>query len=251
VALALASAMAIAAAASGASAAPAPTLVTHPLVHLLHTRPGSAQQSTNWAGYVASKGGYTHVTVSWTVPSVSVTSDDRYSSTWAGIGGDPGPDLIQAGTEQDSVGGATRYYAWTEILPEPETIIQGFAVAPGNSITVDIYQRALGRWTINLRNNSTGRNFTRNTAYPSSHLTAEWIHEAPTVGGTVAKLARTTNAVFDGGYANGRTIANAGSVDTIEMFSGTARIATPGPLDSDGDGFAVADGSAAPGPPAS
>lgn len=244
-------ALTAAAAVSGASARP---LTAPAITHRLHLRagsPGAAQQSTNWAGWVASNGGYNHVRVTYRVPTVTTTSDDRYSATWAGIGGDGSPDLIQAGTGQDSVGGAPAYYAWTEILPETEHRILGFAVSPGNVITIDIRQTTLDRWVIVVTNSTTNHSFTRKTAYPSSHFTAEWIHEAPTVDGLQANLAKTSNVIFDGGTANGRTIANAGGVDTIEMFKGSTRIATPGPLDSDGDGFAVADGSAAPPAPSS
>lgn len=211
-----------------------------------------AQQSYNWAGYVASAGGYTHVRGTWRVPTVSVTRGNRYSSTWVGIGGDPSPDLIQAGTEQDSVGGKAVYYAWTEILPLPESPISKFPVHAGDTITVDITQTSPGMWTITVTDATSHQVSTSSTPYASSNSTAEWIHEAPTVNGSIANLTRTSNAVFDFGTANGKVISAAGSVQTIAMLdSNNHQIATPGGLDSEGDGFQVADGRRTPPAPPS
>ena len=228
--------------------------IVHPAVAALHGLKGSAgQTSSNWSGYVATSGGYTHVSGSWRIPTVTVTADDRYSSTWVGIGGDPTPDLIQAGTEQDSVGGKAVYTAWTEILPQPESVITTMTVSPGDVMNVDIVQTLTALWKITVTDSTTGQSFTRSTPYPSLHTTAEWIHEAPTVGGLIANLAQTSNAVFDGGLANGRPIANAGGVTTIALVdqNSGAQVATPGALDSEGDGFQVADGATAPPAPSS
>ena len=38
--------------------------------------------SANWAGYVASGGGYTSVSAAWTQPGVSCTSQTSYASFW-------------------------------------------------------------------------------------------------------------------------------------------------------------------------
>lgn len=236
------------------AAAVQPAQIVHPAVARLRGVKGSQQQqSNNWSGYVATSGRYTHVAGSWRIPTVAVTPDDRYSSTWVGIGGDPTPDLIQAGTEQDSVGGQAVYTAWTEILPEPETRITSMTVHPGDVMSVDISQGKLSTWKITVTDTSTGVSFTRSTPYASTHSTAEWIHEAPTVGGVIANLANTSNAVFDHGSANGKSIANAGGVTTIVLIDQNtgAQDATPGPLDSEGDGFQVADGAGAPPAPPS
>jgi hypothetical protein len=220
--------------------------------HRLHLN--ANQQSTNWSGWVNTSGGLGYNTASgnWTVPTVAPTPDDRYSSDWVGIGGDPSPDLIQAGTEQDSVGGRAQYYAWYEVLPAPELRITTLTVNAGDSIRVTLGQSTPEVWTITLSDLSNGQNFSTTLPYSSSFLTAEWIHEAVTVNGTVATLPNTSNAHFDTGLANGVPIASAGGPQSIQMFdSNNNPIATPSSLDSDGDGFAVADGGTGPAPPSS
>jgi hypothetical protein len=220
--------------------------------HRLHLN--ASQSSTNWSGWVNTAGGLGYKTASgnWTVPTVTPTSDNRYSSDWVGIGGDPSPDLIQAGTEQDSVGGKAQYYAWYEVLPAPELKITTVAVRAGDSMRVTLSQGTGSIWTITLNNLTTGQSFATSLPYSSTMLTAEWIHEAVTVNGMIATLPITSNAHFDTGLANGKTIATAGGPQSIQMFDSSNRpIATPSALDSDGDGFAVADGGTAPAPPAS
>jgi hypothetical protein len=91
---------------------------------------------------------------------------------------------------------------------------------------------------------------TKNLSYASTNSSVEWIHEAPTVGGAQARLASTSKATFDHGTVNGSTvIGSAGTIHEIELVGSTR--ATPSGLDSDRDGFAVADGSRAPPPPSS
>lgn len=239
-----------ASAAGAASTAPVGDVVQPVITHVphgLHPTVNGTQESTNWAGYVAGGGGYTSVYASWQVPTVTVTADNRYSATWIGVGGDPTTDLVQAGSAAESVNGQARYYVWTEILPEPEN--QAFAVNPGDTIQVSVVKKALPptRWVMTVTDLTSGRSISRATAYASLKLTAEWIHEAPTVGGLQSKLAVTPNVVFDGGWANGKRISQEKKLDIIYMNdSSNHHIGTPGPLASDGDGFAVAYG---PNPP--
>ncbi len=239
----------------GSTHAVAARSVTVPVpghTHRLHLN--ANQQSTNWSGWVDTSGGlgYSSASGNWTVPTVSPTSDDRYSSDWVGIGGDPSPDLIQAGTEQDSVGGQAQYYAWYEVLPAPELQITTITVHPGDAMRVTLGQTQPELWTITLTDKTNGQSFSTSLPYASTMLTAEWIHEAVTVNGTVATLPITSNAAFDIGLANGAPIGSAGGPQSIQMVdSNNNPIATPSALDSDGDGFAVADGGNAPAPPAS
>jgi hypothetical protein len=233
-------------AASAAATSAAEPAITH-VPHGLRPSVNGTQESTNWAGYVAAGGGYTSVYATWNVPTVTITSDNRYSATWIGVGGDPTTDLVQAGSAAESVNGQARYYVWTEILPEPET--QAFAVNPGDLIQVSVVKKALPptRWVMTVTDVTSGRSVQRSTAYASLKLTAEWIHAAPTVGGLQSKLAVTPNVVFDNGWANGKRISQEKRLNIIYMNdSSNHHIGTPGPLASDGDGFAVAYG---PNPP--
>jgi hypothetical protein len=206
-------------------------------------------QSTNWSGVAVTGGAYTRATGSWVVPTVKVTKGNRYAADWVGIGGYSSLDLIQAGTSEEIVSGHANYYAWTEILPAPESKIS-LAVHPGDSMTVDVAEASVGSWTITVSNQTTAQAFTTNLSYASTNSSAEWVHEAPTVGGAQARLASTGKATFDHGTVNGSTvIGSAGTNHEIELVGGTR--ATPSGLDSDRDGFAVADGSRAPPPPSS
>ena len=242
-ALPLAAAGALATGSGGAAA------VTHGVLHRV-TGTSALEQSSNWSGVAVTGKSYTRVTGTWKVPTVTVTPNNRYAADWVGIGGYSTQDLIQAGTAEESVSGHTNYYAWTEILPAPESQLSGFAVHPGNSITVDVNQLSVGSWAITVTNNTTGQSTVKDLNYASTHASAEWIHEAPTVGGQQAQLAKTTKAIFDNGTVNGSTaIGSGGTLHEIQLIGRTD--ATPSRLDSDSNGFAVADGATAPSPPPS
>jgi hypothetical protein len=117
-------------------------------------------------------------------------------------------------------------------------------------MTVDVNQVSVGSWTITVTNHTTGQVFTKNLNYASTHASAEWIHEAPTVGSGQARLATTSNANYDHATVNGSTvIGSAGTLHEIQLVGPT--YSTPSVLDSDKDGFAVKDGKTAPAPPPS
>jgi hypothetical protein len=232
------------------SSAGATAALTHGVLHRATGSHSALEQSTNWSGVAVTGGTYTRATGSWVVPKVTITTSNRYAADWVGIGGYNTGDLIQSGTAEESVNHHANYYAWTEILPAPEVKINNFAVRPGDSMTVDVNQLSVGSWQITVTNHNTGIVFTKNLNYVSTYASAEWIHEAPTVGGTQARLATTTNANFDHGTVNGSTaIGSAGTRHDIQLVGPTK--ATPSALDSDSDGLAVADGSTAPSPPPS
>ena len=207
-------------------------------------------QSSNWSGVADTGDTYTSVKGSWKTPTVVSAPGNRYASDWVGIGGFSTRDLIQAGTSEQMVNGVAQYNAWTEVLPNPEVPIAGFAVHPGDAMTVTVKKGTGNKWTIIVNDATTGKTFTKHLTYASCLCSAEWIHEAPTVNGTQAILASTTNAVFDPGFVNGATvIGSGGTVNRIQLIGVTD--ATPSNLDSDHDGFQVADGSAVPPPPSS
>ena len=122
--------------------------------------------SRNWSGYAVTGSGFTSVTGSWKVPTVTVTKGNRYSSTWVGIDGFSNSNLIQAGTEQDSFRHHALYYAWWEILPAYETPIPASVVpvSPGDTITVSI-TRGTPTWTITVTDTTKSRSFTTHQVY--------------------------------------------------------------------------------------
>jgi hypothetical protein len=115
-------------------------------------------------------------------------------------------------------------------------------------MTVVVRHGRGNKWTIVVKDATSGKSFTKHLIYASCFCSADWIHEAPTVNGSQAVLASTTNAVFDPGFVNGTTvIGSGGTANRIQLIGPTD--ATPSTLDSDHNGFQVQDGPAAPPPP--
>jgi hypothetical protein len=226
--------------------------------------PGSALareadfESTNWSGYADTGLTYTQVKGTWKVPTVKPQSGNKFASDWVGIGGFERGDtsLIQAGTSEQIQGGVISYYAWTEILPAPEVPIPGFTVHPGDSMTVTV-QRVSGvnKWSITVKDTTQSESSTKPFTYVSTQASAEWIHEAPTVGGGQSLLALTGKVIFTAGTVNGSVnIASGGTPHSIQMVTATTPHkpeATPSLLSTKGDAFAVADGAKVPPKPTS
>jgi Peptidase A4 family len=222
--------------------------------------PGSAMaseagfQSTNWSGYADTGLTYTQVKGTWKVPTVKTQSGNKYASDWVGIGGFMDGTLIQAGTSEQIQGGVISYNAWTEIIPAPEVPIPNFTVHPGDSMTVTVKKvSGADKWSITVKDTTEGESFTKGFTYASSQASAEWIHEAPTVGGSQSVLALTNNVTFTAGTVNGSTkIASGGTPNSIQMVTSASKPeATPSLLSTKGDAFAVADGAKAPKAPTS
>ena len=87
-------------------------------------------------------------------------------------------------------------------------------------------------------------------AYSGPGTSAEWIEEAPTIGGHVATLAHYGQTTFNPGTVNGGNpslVVSDGGV----MIQRRTQVSTPSLPDSDTDGFNVAYGSTAPSAPTS
>ena len=190
--------------------------------------------ASNWSGY-AETGTFKGVAATWTVPSVSASSSATYSSAWIGVDGFNNSNLIQTGTEEDYYSGTAHYSAWWEILPAAETVIS-HPVSPGDRMSASIYETTTSAgftgffrrrsggyiWVINIADTTAGHTWTDtlNEAYSGSGSSAEWVVEAPEVGGRIATLAN-----YSFGTANGLGGAlgdfdNAGTLAT-QVSSGT------------------------------
>jgi hypothetical protein len=228
--------------------------LSHTAFHGVGAPNAGTLRSSNWSGYVVTGQKYASAAGSWTVPTVIAAPGARYASDWVGIGGFKTGDLIQAGTTEQYVNGHATYNAWTEILPASEKLITGFTVHPGDAITVTVVKGSGKSWTMTVIDSTEGESFSRTVNYTSLEKSAEWIHEAPDVDGTIVNIASTSNVDFDHGTVNGSIIiGSAGTLHKILLVGylpGDTK-ATPSALDSDKDGFAVADGTKAPPPPAS
>lgn len=229
--------------------------------------------SSNWSGYALSTSSpsglpcvpgsgvhYASVTGHWTVPAVTAGSRSTYSAVWTGIDGFTNSNLIQSGTEQDVINGRTVYDAWWEILPAAETVIPTITVLPGDSITVNIHQVSGIIWSISLTDNGkTGHPaqapFSITQSYTGSGTSAEWVVEAPTVGGRQSTIANYGQAIFDDGTVNGSPVVlqNGTSGELVQKSRFGTQVTSIASAPDTGspaaDGFAAAYGSTAPAAP--
>lgn len=210
---------------------------------------GGTTDSLNWSGYAVTPGsGVTAVNGTFTVPSAGL-DPPGFAATWAGIGGYNTSDLIQAGTEEQSIPSnpllGPQYYAWYELLPASETPISNCSgdpnctVTPGDHMTVNISNVSGNTWSISMTD--AGKwSWSKNVTYSSSKSSAEWILEAPTlVAQTVLANVGTvpfgpTSTYTAGGATH--TIA-AGNPTQIDLGTGVVNEATPSALGSDGQSF--------------
>lgn len=205
--------------------------------------------SHNWSGYAATSGTYTAVSGTWTVPQPYATnSTGGVGATWVGIGGVTGQDLIQAGTQDVTVGNQHQFQSWFETLPEASKQVP-LPVAPGDSISVEITESAPGSgvWSIDMTNNTSGQSYQTTVHYTSSESSAEWIEEAPAAQSgnatTIAPLDAFGSVSFSGATAteNGQTVdlARAGAREITLLNSASQPLAVPSIVGSDGSSFTV------------
>ena len=161
-----------------------------------------SSNDTNWAGYIVAsdlqnpQASVTSVSASWTVPTVTISTQDTFSAVWIGIGGFFDNTLIQTGTEQDSIQGQAEYSAWLELLPQTATTIDSISVSPGDQITasIQLVDANTDQWSIYIKDLTNNQEYTGSYFYSASQLSAEWIVERPDISsrrsrGTLTSLA--------------------------------------------------------------
>jgi len=197
----------------------------------------SHSTSSNWSGYSAINGRYTSVSASWKQPVASCTSQTTYSSFWVGLDGDGSSTVEQTGTSADCSGGSPRYYAWYEMYPKFPVSLS-LAVRPGDSMSGSVTTDGSGRFTLTIRNATTGASFTTTQTLKRARLaSAEVIAEAPSSSGGVLPLTNFGTVGFSGATVNGQAIGTF-SPDRIDMVSGGVTKATTSAL-SGGTAFSV------------
>lgn len=165
--------------------------------------------SLTWSGYVVASDfsdpqpHIISINASWVVPSVNASMDNAYSSAWIGIGGQFDDSLIQLGTEHDSVDGAERFSAWYELLPAyavtvPMNISEGHEI----SASINMLNDEADLWLLQLTDLTNGETFCKTVNYNSTHLSAEWIVERPTLNGQISRLSNFGNLTFTEAYVN-------------------------------------------------
>lgn len=221
----------------------APTAPSGQVPPTSRVNPNSTDVSRNWSGYAATGGTYTSVSGTWTVPQSDGTVRFGSAATWIGIGGMSSRDLIQAGTQETSVGnGSVQYQAWIETLPQASHRV-AFAVSPGDSVTVSITEATTNHWLISFTNNTTSATYQTTVTYSSSHSSAEWVQEAPSAGRGIVPLDNFGTVTFSAGSAvkDGQTesIAQVGGRPITMISSYGGALATPSALAADGGSFSV------------
>lgn len=237
------------------TAASSPAMMHLPAQHVTFLKGGAGWTSDNWSGYAGTLTGATEVEGNWTVPSVSKTKGNTYSSSWIGIDGFTNSDLIQTGTEQDWVNGHAVYDAWWEILPASETLIPKMTVKPGDSMTADIFYAGAGQWWITIEDVTEGEPFSILQDYSGPGDSVEWIQEATTINGSVG--AEAHYSLYDWtecGFNTGTTNDASGNPIAFQpgnrgvMIQNKKHVSTPS-LAKENDMFAVKYGAKAPAPP--
>jgi len=198
----------------------------------------SQSTSSNWSGYSAINGHYTSVSAQWKQPTASCTSQTTYSSFWVGLDGDGSNSVEQTGTSADCSGGSPRYYAWYEMYPKFPVNLS-IAIRPGDSITGSVTTNGNGRFTLTIRDTTTGGSFTTTQTLKRAKLaSAEAIAEAPSSSGGVLPLTNFGTASFSAVTVNGAAIGTF-NPDRIDMVSGGVTKAQTSAL-SGGTSFSVA-----------
>ncbi len=157
--------------------------------------------STNWSGLGGEGSGIQGAAGEWTVPAIEPSTSALYSASWVGVDGMNNTDLIQTGTGQDTIDG---YYAWIEILPadEEEIFSSGGTpapVEPGDQIDAHVVETATSDvWTIYIEDSTQNWYFDDTFSYDGPGQSAEWIEEAPTVGGQQSTPADFGTVDFSG-----------------------------------------------------
>ena len=241
-----------------------------PLPLRLHAAASKISFSYNWAGYVQSakkRNTFTGVTSTIFVTTVKTSvPGSQYSSDWVGIDGGNrrARSLVQAGVEEDNLGGTASYYAWTEILPAPEVPL-GLVIGPGDEMTVSVRETAIDRWTMTVSDDSKKTSSSTTVSYATPGVTVEAIHERTCVTGFACAgtdfppLATTTDETFEqaqftsspagstAAYSpllapvNGATLS-----DVVMVANRKTVLAIPSGPNGAENGFSVADGATPP-----
>ena len=198
----------------------------------------SLETSTNWSGsvvYAPAGDSFKWLQGDWVVPDVDAPTQNQwyYCASWIGIDGDGSGDVFQAGVESEvyvSGSSVTRnIYPWWEWYPTPEIQITNLPMNPGDMVTM-ILCSAQGAGsttgTVYFTNRTTGASTSVTLTAPSGTQlvgnSAEWIVEAPTVGGAQSALADYGEVFFSvcDAYTVGGVTVEGGTGNNINMTAG-------------------------------
>jgi Peptidase A4 family len=206
------------------------------------------ETSSNWSGavaYATSGHSVRWVEGNWTVPNVYAPAQNSWyhCSNWIGIDGDGSGDVCQAGVECEvyqSGSSLTRtIYPWWEWFPEYEIAITNFKVSAGDEVTCLICSSGAGATTASVyfTNASSGASTSFSISAPGQTKLvgncADWIVEAPTVNGSLAKLADYGSVFFfDAQGHDGSQTLYAGQGNDMDMVDDGGKVISDGILDT-------------------
>ena len=189
--------------------------------------------SANWAGYVATGGGFTSVSAGWTEPAVSCRPQTSYASFWIGLDGDGSNSVEQIGTDADCSGGRAAYSAWYEMYPNGPADVAG-PISPGDAMHASVSYGGSGHFTLVLGDRTKGWTRTIQAQLNNPALaSAEVVAEAPSDAGGVLPLSDFGTASFTGATANGTALGSF-RPDPITMANGGTTKATPSAISPSG-----------------
>lgn len=176
-----------------------------------------SQLTTNWAGAVINKGGYTQATGKFKVPAAQMPpggdpNTNYCASMWVGIQSDCN-SLLQAGVDACIKNGENTYRAWYEWFPKGSVAYEGLEVKEGDEIEVWIETTSDTDGTTTLNNLSSKKVMTQSFTgeAPLCNRSAEWIVEDFMSGGSVP-FSNFGTVEFTDAYAdqNGQTVTTDG-----------------------------------------
>jgi hypothetical protein len=216
---------------------------------------------TNWSGYITRDPngyGYTAVRGKWVQPALNCSNGhSTHAAFWVGIGGNgPNTTLQQGGVDAYCYAGVAHYHAFFEFVPRDgsggeQWIGTGdtgvaFTVHPGDVMVENVWRPAgTNTWYTRINDVTTGNQATfAKTLSSYSADTAEWVAEAPSVGGAPSRLANFGRADFyESAAASGgvtRTIAQSHNWRMLMTNPAvTDYRAIPSMLASTGNAFSV------------
>jgi Peptidase A4 family len=226
-----------------------------PMIRVGSTLPGlgplarATTQSSNWAGYDATGGGFTSVSATWTQPAVTPDpTQDSYSAFWVGLDGAGSNPVEQCGTDADNGHGTPSYYAWYEMYPAASVVISSMTITPGDVMHGSVVTDGAGDFTLTLSDETTGvTKIVQKTNAGAQGASAEVIAEAPSGAQSILPLADFGSVSFSDCAINGAPLAEAAwqQIDMVDHSTGTT-LATASALGTDGASFSVTNDVASP-----
>jgi hypothetical protein len=214
-----------------------------------HTVSGT-ETSGNWSGgvvFAPSGQSFSWIQGDWVIPNVDAPTENMwyYCANWIGIDGSRSSDVCQMGIACNAYRSGTsitrNIYPWWEWYPLPEVAITNFTVNPGDMVTALLCAgpgagatSAIAVFTNRTTGDSTSVGFNAPDGTTLVGNSAEWVVEAPTVGGQQSSMADYGEVFFSvceaflGTIFNGGTTVNGGTGDNINMQDSGGTIVSQG-----------------------